>query len=178
MDECREPAVYIDHARGIARKMELKGSMSKRSSDYHKRGKKAAKTRQKNELHDEMKRRGQRAGITVDESELGYIDELKKTKKLGRNEKAFHHKGLPDLMIITENGKMKFYEIKLKTGSSKRTKLNSNQAEAIKELLKHDYVNEVNLVRYTKLGPNKYRYDSPLKITQINIDRFSDRSIA
>jgi hypothetical protein len=145
--------------------------MNKRSSDYHERGIKAAKTRQKK--HDEMKRRGKKAGMTVDESELGYIDELKKTKKLGRNGKAFHHKGLPDLMVITENGKMKFYEIKPKTGSLKRTKLNSNQAEAIKELLKHDYVEEVNLVRYTKLGPHKYRYDSPLKITQSNIDEFT-----
>ena len=54
--------------------------MSKRSSDYHKRGKKAAKTRQKNALHYEMKRRGDLAGITVDESELGYINEMKKTE--------------------------------------------------------------------------------------------------
>jgi hypothetical protein len=144
-----------------------------KSGDYHERGKKAAKTRQKNEMRREMERRGKKAGKTVDESELGYIEELKKIKNLGRNEKVFHHKGLPDLMVITENRKVKFYEIKPRKGSLKRTMLNNNQADAIKELIKQEFVEEVNLVRYTKLGEHVYKYDSPIKLTRSNIGKFT-----
>jgi len=148
-------------------------ALSKKSNDYHERGKKAAKTRQKNEMRREMERRGKKAGKTVDESELGYIEELKKTKRLGRNDKVFHHKGLPDLMVITENRKVKFYEIKPSKGSLKRKMLNSNQADAIKELIKQEYVEEVSLVRYTKIGEHAYKYDSPVKITHSNISKFT-----
>lgn len=149
--------------------------LNQKSRDYHERGIKAARTRAQNERHNEMRRRGKKAGGTVTESELRYIDKLIKTEELSRNQ-IFHHVGLPDLMVITDDGKVRFYEIKPKKGGVKRTMLNPNQADAIMEALKNERVEEISLVRYTKLGKGKraeYVYDSPTRLTKSNINKYA-----
>lgn len=75
-------------------------------------------------------------------------------------------------MVITQDGKMRFFEIKPKKGAMVRKMLNPAQVKTIKELLKHDYVEEVNLVRYEKRG-KKIVYDPPTKLTKSNIKKHS-----
>lgn len=126
-------------------------------------------------MHQEMKRRGKKAGKTVTESELGYIEELIKTQELSRDQ-VFHHTGLPDLMVITNDGKLRFYEIKPRNAAKKRKLLNPNQADSIKEALRNERVQEISLVKYTKLGKGRrarYIYDAPIKLTKVNINKYT-----
>ena len=156
--------------------------MSEKSRNYRERGIKAAMTRAQKRMQeeqsrkiDEMSRRGRKAGVTITESELDYIDVLLKNREFSRNQ-IFHHLGLPDLMAITNEGKVKFYEIKPEKGGEKRTKLNPNQVYAIKEALKNERVQEIDLVRYAKLRKGKqtkYVYASPIRLTVSNIGKYS-----
>ena len=142
----------------------MKGAITQRKQA----ARKAWKTRKEKEKHEDYRIRGNKAKLTRLSSELNYIEVLSKIKNI--NKKCiFHHEGLPDLMVITTSGKMKFYEIKPKKGARTRTMLNPNQRRAIKELLKHDYVEEVNLVKYKKSKNNRPVYDDPIKLTNKNI---------
>jgi len=133
---------------------------------------KAWDTRRKKERHAKSQQAGRKAWKgTIKPSEYGYIDELAKTQRIRRRD-IFHHDGIPDLMVITKDGKMRFIEIKPKKGAVERKMLNPKQVKAIKELLKHDYVEEVNLVRYEK-REGKMTYDPPIKLTMSNIKKYS-----
>lgn len=134
--------------------------------------KKAWDTIRKKKKHVRSQQAGRKAWQdTIIPSEYGYIDELAKTQRI-RKKNIFHHDGIPDLMIITENGKMRFIEIKPKKGAMERKMLNPKQVETIKELLKHDYVEEVNLVKYEK-QEGKIVYDPPIKLTKSNLKEYS-----
>lgn len=134
--------------------------------------KKAWRTRRKKNEHV----KSQQAGIKAQEKtrkpvEYGYIDELANTKEIGRNS-IFHHEGIPDIMLITKEGKLRFYEIKPKKGAIKRKMLNLKQVKTIKKLLEHNDVEEVNLVRYEKKR-EEITYDPPIKLTKSNIMRYA-----
>jgi hypothetical protein len=133
-------------------------------------GKKSWDTRRHNERKKDYQQRGKKATQTCRFSEYSYIDEL---VKMGKFERAqlFHHDGLPDLVAITTKRKLVFFEIKPKKGGRKRTTLNDNQFRTISELLKQDYVEKVNLVRYTN-ERNKIVYDEPISLTKENIREY------
>jgi hypothetical protein len=143
--------------------------------DWSEAGRKSWDTIRNNAKAKRSHNAGKKAEKTITDSERYYIDELIKTQKLSRTQ-IFHHLGLPDLMVVTNNGKVKFYEIKPKKAGSKRTLLNINQAKAIREGLKNDRVEEIGLVKYTKLGKGKqakYVYDAPIKLTSSNLDKYT-----
>lgn len=144
----------------------------KNSVDWTKAGRKSWDTRRKNT----GKKRSQDAGKkawkeTIRPTEYGYIDELVKTHKAKQNE-VFHHEGLPDLMVITESGKLRFYEIKPSKAPAERRLLNPNQNRTIRNLLRNKMVEEVNIVWYVK-GGKKPVYTRIEKITPSNIDDYS-----
>jgi hypothetical protein len=134
--------------------------------------KKAWETRKKKNEHV----KSQEAGIKAQEKtrkpvEYGYIDELSNVTKISKN-RIFHHEGIPDIMLITKEGKLRFYEIKPKKGAIDRKLLNPRQLETIKKLLKNDRVEEVSLVKYEK-QKGKPIYDPPIKLTRSNIRKYS-----
>jgi len=95
------------------------------------------------------------------------------SENLGIDKKSiFHHDGVPDLFVITPEGKLKFFEIKPSKGSSESRLLNPRQTETIRDLLKNDFVEEVNIVRYEKQG-KKIIYASPIKLTLSNLKDYS-----
>jgi hypothetical protein len=140
--------------------------------DWSKAGKKAALTRKKNaakRLHSE---RGKKAvNETIGPSERGFIKYLITTKKAKENE-AFHHEGLPDIMVIAKSGKIQFFEIKPNKGSKKQCLLNPRQNLSIKNLLANKMVEGVSIVYYEKKG-KKLIYPRQQEITLKNIDGFS-----
>lgn len=139
--------------------------------DWSRAGRKSWDTRLENIRHADYKRRGHKASDeTRKPSEYNYIREIAKTLSLKRN-CIFHHEGIPDIMVITK-GKMRFYEIKPKKGALVRKMLNRSQIRTIRELLKHDYIEEVNLVRYEKKG-KQIVYDKPIKLTKRNLKEYS-----
>lgn len=136
--------------------------------------KKAWRTRRKKNEHAQSQEAGLKAWKeTIRPSEHGYIDELVKTQGIKRN-CIFHHEGIPDLMVITEGGKLRFYEIKPKKGPQKRRMLNPKQTRTIKTLLEHERVKEVSLVRFEKKG-GKPVYDPPIRLSRSNIEQHSYR---
>jgi len=146
--------------------------MKKTKSEKSRIARKAVETKKKRIKRAKSQEAGQKAWKeTIRPSEYGYINELVRTQKIRRN-RIFHHEGIPDLMVISENGKLRFYEIKPKKGSLKRQMLNPKQKETIKELLKHKHIEEVNLVRYEKKGRQTI-YDPPIRLTKSNISRYS-----
>jgi hypothetical protein len=76
---------------------------------------------------------------------------------------------LPDLMAITDWGKLIFCEIKPRKGAKKRKTLNKSQSRAIRLLLKQSFVEEVLLVRYTKDKKGLFLYDEAIGLTDRNI---------
>jgi hypothetical protein len=77
----------------------------------------AVETRKRNIKHA----RGREAGLkawkeTLEPIEYGYIAELARMLKLSKN-RIFHHEGLPDIMAVANEGKLRFYELKPKRGS-------------------------------------------------------------
>lgn len=146
--------------------------MKKTGAELSQIAKKAVKTRRKVLKHRKSQQAGRKAWReTIRPSEYGYINELIKTQKI-KKKNVFHHEGIPDLMVITKERKIKFYEIKPKRGSLKRQMLNSRQVETIRELLKHEFIEEVSLVRYEK-REGKIVYDPPVKLTRANIKQYS-----
>ena len=134
--------------------------------------KKAWQTRRKKEKHIKSQEAGKKAWEkTIRPSEYDYIKELIKSGKTIRNH-AFHHEGIPDLMVITEEGKLQFYEIKPKKGSLQKRMLNPRQVETISRLLKNEHVEEVNLVRY-HMQNKRPVYDPPIKLTKSNLKEYS-----
>jgi len=142
--------------------------MNKTNPERSMIAKKAWRTRRGN-----IKRtKSQKAGLKAQEKtrkpvEYGYIDELAKIKKTKKSN-IFHHEGLPDIMVITEEGKLRFYEIKPRIGSKKRKRLNPRQVETIKRLLSNAQVEEVHLVRYEKRG-EQITYNASIRLTKSNI---------
>jgi hypothetical protein len=57
-------------------------------------------------------------------------------------------------------------------GSSESRLLNPRQTKTIRDLLKNDFVEEVNIVRYEKQG-KKIIYASPIKLTFSNLKDYS-----
>lgn len=146
--------------------------MRKTRTERSRIARKAVETRRKEIEHAKSQEAGRKAWKeTIRPSEYGYIDELVKTKKINRNY-IFHHEGIPDLMVITNQGKLRFYEMKPKRGSLKRQMLNPAQVETIKKLLKNEQVEEISLVRYEKQG-KEITYDPPIKLTEANIKQYS-----
>jgi len=142
--------------------------MKKHQSEPSSIAQKAVKTREANIRHKRSQQAGRKAWKeTIGPSEYGYVDEL--ANKYGvQRDKVFHHTGFPDLMVLTGEHKMRFYEIKPKKGSLKRKMLNPEQAETIRALLRLGSVEEVSLVRYEKHG-NDFSYDVPIRLTTSNI---------
>lgn len=75
-------------------------------------------------------------------------------------------------MAITNEGKLRFYEIRPKRGSLKNRMLNPLQVKTIKTLLKHERAEEVCVVRYQK-RKGKLVFDLPERLTASKIKRFS-----
>lgn len=133
---------------------------------------KAWETRKKKEKQADYERRGKKASEeTRKPSEYNYIRRLVKLLNIDKS-CIFHHEGIPDLMVITNEGNLRFYEIKPKKGRLDRKMLNQRQVETIKRLLKHERVEEVDLVRYEK-RKGKIIYDAPIKLTMSNIKQYS-----
>lgn len=146
--------------------------MSKTKAERSHIAKKAWRTRRENI----ERRRSREAGLLAQEKtrkpvEYGYIDELAKTMRIEKN-RIFHHEGIPDIMLITKEGKLRFYEIKPRRGSEKRKKLNPRQVETVKRLLKNERVEGVSLVRYEKKG-EQITYHTPIRLTKSNIFEYS-----
>lgn len=142
--------------------------MTKRSQT----AKKAWRTRRENIQHAKSREAGLKAQErTRKPVEYGYIDELAKVKKTEEN-RIFHHEGIPDIMLITKEGKLRFYEIKPKKGSEKKRRLNPRQVETIKRLLVNEQVEEVSLVKYAREG-GQIIYDTPIRLTESNILEYS-----
>lgn len=148
------------------------GILKKSKKELSRIAKKAAVTRKKNVQHLKSKRAGKKAWKeTIRPSEYGLITKLSKT--LGISKKCiFHHEGFPDIMTVTADGRMRFYEVKPKKGGRTREMLNPRQVKTIRELLKHDYVGEVNLVKYEKNG-KQVVYDEPIRLTRSNLKQYS-----
>ncbi len=146
--------------------------MKKTKAERSRIAKKAWRTRRKVTEHLEYQNRGRKAWKeTIRPSEYGYVKELVRSQQI-KKDCIFHHEGIPDLMVITDEGKLKFYEIKPKKGSLERKMLNPKQVETIKNLLKNKHVEEVSLVRYEK-KEKQIIYDPPLELTGSNIKQHS-----
>jgi len=146
--------------------------MNKTRNELSQIAKRAVATRQKKAQHAKSQKAGKKAWKeTIIPSEFGFITQLVKTHGIDRS-CIFHHEGLPDIMVIAGEGKMRFYEIKPKKGSRLRKMLNPSQAETIRELMNHDYVEEVNLVQYERKG-KQVVYSDPIKLTKQNLKEYS-----
>jgi hypothetical protein len=148
------------------------GILKKSKKELSRIAKKAVVTRKKNVQHLKSQKAGKKAWKeSIRPSEYGLIAKLSKT--LGINKKCiFHHEGFPDIMVVAADGRMQFYEVKPKKGGRTRKMLSPSQVKTIRELLKHDYVEEVNLVRYEKKG-KQIAYDEPIKLTRSNLKQYS-----
>ena len=144
----------------------------KKDTDWSEAGKKSWETRRERARHTKRQDSGKKAWTdSIRPSEKNYIDVL--SKKFGVSKKRiFHHEGVPDIFVITEEGKLKFYEIKPSKGGVKRTLLNPTQTKTIRELLKNDLVEEVNIVRYSGKGKDIV-YDKPIKLTLSTLKKHS-----
>jgi hypothetical protein len=145
--------------------------VKKTKAELREIAKKAVRKRQKNVQHRKSQEAGKKAWReTIRPSEYAYIEELVKKQEAEKSQ-VFHHEGFPDLMTITSDGKMRFFEVKPKKGSFERKMLNPRQAKTIGGLLKLDFV-EVNLVKYEKQGKH-FVYDEPIRLTRSNIREYS-----
>ena len=143
--------------------------MKTTSKELSKIAENAVRTRKSNELRRKSQEAGKKAWReTIRPSEYEYIEELIRRRETERGQ-VFHHEGFPDLMAITNDGRMRFFEIKPKKGSLARQLLNPRQVKTIRALLKLDFV-EANLVKYEKQGEH-FVYDKPIKLTTSNIAR-------
>lgn len=136
-------------------------------------GKKAAKTRRERHRHRRQVQAGHKASRTRYASELNYIEALSESENVAKD-RIFHHEGLPDLMAITDGGKLIFCEIKPEKGSEERKMLNESQSRAIRMLLKQSFVEKVLLVRYVK-DKGLFFYDKAIRLTDKNIGRYSSK---
>ena len=148
------------------------GILKKSKKELSRIAKKAAETKEKNIQHRKSQEAGKKAWKeTIRPSEYGLIAKLSKT--LGISKKCiFHHEGFPDIVVVAADGRMRFYEVKPKKGGRVRKMLNPNQVKTIRELLKHDYVDAVNLVRYEKKG-KQIVYDEPIRLVRSNLKQYS-----
>ena len=127
---------------------------------------KAVETRRVREKQRKNRERAIKATGTREESE----DVFKLAKVIGVSaNRIIHHNGLPDLIVVKNDGKIAFYEVKPKKGRRDRIMLNNKQKETVKHLLKMGF--EIFMVRYAKRR-KEYYYDSPEPITAKNLHKF------
>jgi len=127
---------------------------------------KAVETRKIREKQRKSSESAIKATGTRKESED--VFKLAKVIGVGAN-RIIHHNGLPDLIVIKNDGKIAFYEIKPKKGRLNRIMLNNEQKETVKHLLEMGF--EVFMVRYEKRR-NEYYYDNPESLNPKNLNKY------